>query len=277
MTHPVLNALKTARQALATAGLLGAVFGMPLLMAGGIAVGSSSTDMEEVTWMGTGSDDNVVVIALDDLGPSGSDELDREGGESSDGTSDKGEEVAQAEPADGDTPKIHAASPQTSNVQKASVVHKVAAKPSGPSGSELRRQHSERRKALRASRSTARGQRCDESVDGIEQIYGDRYRVDRDVLDTYTTLEQAMKLARVAWHKDADGKVDGFKLYRVRCGSPLTQVGLRSGDVIHAINGRKVRTLPQAFNAVRKVKRHDVIRVDFSRGGQARTVTAMVE
>ena len=52
---------------------------------------------------------------------------------------------------------------------------------------------------------------------------------------------------------------------------------MRSGDVVHTINGKNVRTLPQAFAAVRKVKRKDSIYVEFSRGGEMMTRMVTVE
>lgn len=91
---------------------------------------------------------------------------------------------------------------------------------------------------------------CRPDVPEIEVKGRDRYAVERQLVDHYAkNLDEAMRLAHVAWAKDEAGEIIGFKVVRVRCGSVLHEAGFQHGDVITAINGHKVRTVPQALRA----------------------------
>jgi len=273
MSNPVLKALKTGRQLAATAGLVVGAFGLPALMAGGVVLPDLMPTAADVEWMGTGDEDPVVYLGVDEPGPSGTDAVDQTAANPAPAGSDTPEPAQQAtQKADVLQVETRDRTPRKTAGNRSAVRDAIntesvdnAAGPREATGFIARVKA--QREAAAKSRAKARGKRCREPMDGIEHLYGDRYKVERHLIERYSKVEEAVKLARVGWHKDASGRVDGFKLYRVACGSPLAQVGLRSGDVIHTINGRKVRTLPQAFTAVRKVKRHDAIRVEFSRGG----------
>jgi len=54
----------------------------------------------------------------------------------------------------------------------------------------------------------------------------------------------------------------------LRCGSPLTQLGIRNGDVVHRINGRPVRSLMAAMAALRSLRRNDRVHVELTRRGE---------
>ncbi|TVQ94077.1 MAG: PDZ domain-containing protein [Deltaproteobacteria bacterium] len=121
-----------------------------------------------------------------------------------------------------------------------------------------------------------RRSRCLEDRPEITHLDGRHYAVERSLIDEYSSIKQAMTLARVDWHRNDRGKVDGFGVYGLRCGSPLSQVGLKSGDVIHRINGKRVRNILQALLVVNKVKRKDRIVVEASRRGEPMKIVADV-
>lgn len=98
---------------------------------------------------------------------------------------------------------------------------------------------------------------CLEPVSGISETGAWRYDVERDLLDNYTgNLRQASTLALTSWHR-SDGEIDGFRVKKVRCGSPLHQLGFRNGDVVHSVNGKPVTSTTQALMAFRKLRRND--------------------
>ena len=76
----------------------------------------------------------------------------------------------------------------------------------------------------------------------------------------------------MAWHRSADGKVDGFRIRRIRCGGVLHEAGLRNGDVVHTVNGKPVRTLPQALGAYRRLRKKRVLWLEVTRRGDTRTL-----
>ncbi|MEL6344569.1 MAG: PDZ domain-containing protein [Myxococcota bacterium] len=106
---------------------------------------------------------------------------------------------------------------------------------------------------------------CVDGVDSIQAMGGDRYTVERDLVDYYSRdLKEAARLAYVHWHRQ-DGEIVGFRVRRIRCGSVLHQAGFRNGDVIHSINGKPVTSIPQALMAYRKLRRKKRLQVDVTR------------
>ena len=111
--------------------------------------------------------------------------------------------------------------------------------------------------------------RCEEPTEQIVQLSDDSWSIERDLILFYASdLKLASKLASVAWARDDRGKIEGFSVRRIRCGTILDQAGLQSGDIVHEVNGKPVKTLVQAWGAWRKVKRKDKVRVTISRGGK---------
>ncbi len=105
-----------------------------------------------------------------------------------------------------------------------------------------------RTKRVRTRRKRARD--CKPDVPQIRSTGASRWDVERDLIDRYARdLKAASRLASVSWAHDARGRVIGFQVHRVRCGSPLHEAGFKNGDLVTQINGRKVRTVPQALAA----------------------------
>ena len=106
---------------------------------------------------------------------------------------------------------------------------------------------------------------CD-TDDGIVQVSAEQYTVPRSLVDHYTSnLSEAARLAFVSWNRDDEGEVDGFKVRRMNCANVLRQAGLKNGDVIHAINGRKVTTIPQALKAYTRLRNNRVLKLEVTR------------
>ena len=118
-----------------------------------------------------------------------------------------------------------------------------------------------------------KGKRCEE--DSIPQIAANgenKWIVHRDLVQTYT--RSFAKLDSLGWskrHLAADGTPDGMQIGGVRCNSDLHRAGIRSGDIVHTVNGRGVTSIPDALFVYAKVKKDDIIRVELTRKGQRRT------
>jgi pyruvate/2-oxoglutarate dehydrogenase complex dihydrolipoamide acyltransferase (E2) component len=113
--------------------------------------------------------------------------------------------------------------------------------------------------------------KCLEADPRIVDKGSDRFSVDRDLVDAYTSdLKTAAKLAWVGWHRDGEGEIDGFRVKKIRCGSVLHQAGFRNGDVIHAVNGKPVTSIPQALSAYRKLRKKRTLHVEVERKGVVR-------
>ena len=111
---------------------------------------------------------------------------------------------------------------------------------------------------------------CEQS-DEIVKSGPQEWSLSREMVDYYAShLNEAGKHANVAVHKDASGKRDGATLYLSRC-SLMKQGGMRNGDVVHTINGRKVQTVPQALSTYLAVRDESLVTITFSRQGEQRT------
>jgi type II secretory pathway component PulC len=71
--------------------------------------------------------------------------------------------------------------------------------------------------------------------------------VERGIVDWYATRPKELgKQMGATQHDDANGRPDGARIYLPRC-SVLRSAGLRNGDIVHRINGRRVASIPEAL------------------------------
>ena len=196
----------------------------------------------------------------------------------SSGSDDKGSEKASSTPKKGSSAKKAGVGARKSSVTKrpksvgqATHVQQELRPREAPAW------HQERMAKRSESKQAPKGTRCDAvQVNGLSQIGTRRYEVERSVLESYANLSSLQSMARVGRHRTSAGHIDGFWIGEFRCESVLYQAGLRHGDVISAVNGRSVETVPQALRAYRSVKRNDVIKLDVLRKGKRLRVTYIV-
>jgi hypothetical protein len=125
-------------------------------------------------------------------------------------------------------------------------------------------------KRIRKKQRRRKRRKCLEGTDDITEVGRNRYAVERDLVDYYARDLQALsRLARVKWHENEAGKVDGFEVRRVRCGSVLYEAGLRNGDVVHAVNGRRIRSLARAIPIWWQIRRRPVVHLRITRGDES--------
>lgn len=130
--------------------------------------------------------------------------------------------------------------------------------------------------ASEQKKPAAKGKRCDDPPDpGIVKRADASFTIDRAVVKRYTS--DWSRLNELGWserHEGADGKADGMRIGGVRCGSDLHDAGIRAGDVVHTVNGRKVTSIPQAILVYTAVRNDPVIEVVLStRKGERKTLT----
>jgi hypothetical protein len=102
---------------------------------------------------------------------------------------------------------------------------------------------------------------CD-TIDEITTTGPSSWRVERDVVDWYAThLNELGKQVAVNTHRDANGVVDGFRVFLPRC-SVLRQAGIKHGDIVHTVNGRRVTSLPEALAAYLVLRTNPNIEVE---------------
>ena len=95
------------------------------------------------------------------------------------------------------------------------------------------------------------------------------YNVDRDLVDYYAKhLKEFDDLARTLAYTDEDGNPNGFRITGMRCGNPLMQAGIKNGDIVTAVNGKKVNNTMQAASAYMKLRGEEHLHVEVTRRGE---------
>jgi len=112
----------------------------------------------------------------------------------------------------------------------------------------------------------------DEVAQGVTKIGAYDYSIDRSMLDKQLAdLPTLQSQARVVPHYK-DNQYQGFKLVGVRPGSLYRAIGIRSGDVITAVNGNKIDSPNKALELFEQLKSSSNIQVEIERRGQAKTL-----
>jgi hypothetical protein len=87
----------------------------------------------------------------------------------------------------------------------------------------------------------------------IKQLGENEYQVARSIVKPFMyNPVKANKLARAKWSVNRKNQKVGVKLTRLRCKSPLHLLGLKKGDVILSVNGKKVNSNMRALKAYNK-------------------------
>lgn len=83
-------------------------------------------------------------------------------------------------------------------------------------------------------------------------------------------VDNAMQGIQAGPHR-VNGQIEGFKLIRVRPYNILYGYGIRSGDIIKRINGKKVDSTEKLFNMWQGMKNESKMVIDVERNGQVIT------
>lgn len=109
--------------------------------------------------------------------------------------------------------------------------------------------------------------------DGVEKLDGRRWAVDQEVIDGLANdPSQLAKLGR-ARPRRQNGEVVGYRLSRIRRGSLGRTLGLRTGDVVHAVNGKPLTSASAALEAWRELSDARELEVELTRRGKRRSHT----
>ena len=242
--------LKTLKQRVATGLIVGGIYGFPLLAASFVPsdearVSTQPQPTRQVTWIPSAVE-LTPSVALDSL-PGGRAAAQAPAERSSTGST---EELATT------TPHV----PHPTLARPRALRASATASSITPGDNKHKGQGHRRR---------GEGRACLEGTGGaIVQVNGNRYTVQQDLFEQYShDLQAAMSLAWVGWHRTA-GKIDGFVVRRIRCGSPLYEAGLRNGDVIQAINGNRIDNYADALAFFIKVRRQEAFHLKVRRDGE---------
>ncbi len=147
----------------------------------------------------------------------------------------------------------------------------------GPTASATAKQS---RSAQHKQAAKSQGQRggrkaqCMASSGQITAVGGDRYQVDRALLDYYFGhTDAAAKIGSAAWYRDDDGDIGGVRVRQVRCGGPLEEAGLRRGDIIRTANGKRVDSMTGVIALWWQLRSKDSVKLIITRDGQRKRLS----
>ncbi|MCB9778251.1 MAG: PDZ domain-containing protein [Alphaproteobacteria bacterium] len=112
----------------------------------------------------------------------------------------------------------------------------------------------------------------EEKDEGVEKAGDNKFIVDADLVES--ALANPEKLAgqiRVAPHKDASGNVDGYRLSGIRRNSLFRKLGIKNGDIVHAVNGQPLTSMQAAMGAYESMQNDKNFSFDVTRRNKRET------
>ena len=111
------------------------------------------------------------------------------------------------------------------------------------------------------------------SESGVQQISETQFVVPRALIDSnLKDLDALSKLGRALLHRGPDGEYDGYRLSAIRRSSLGDQLGIRNGDVIHAVNGQSLDSVQNAMGAFQTMNSSNKFSFEVTRRGQTMTL-----
>ncbi len=137
-----------------------------------------------------------------------------------------------------------------------------------------RRRGGSLRSAIRRSPTAKkkRRQRCSKEWPEIRELADGSYEIDQSLVDHYTqNLETFLELG---WSKpyQTDSGERGWYVSGFSCNSPLYAGGLRRGDVLLTVNGKKTRTWVQVYFLYQRLKSKEEFEIALLRKGEPVTL-----
>ena len=86
----------------------------------------------------------------------------------------------------------------------------------------------------------------------------------------FNNMDNALKGVRAGPYR-VGGKIEGYKLFRVRPSNILYTLGARSGDIVKRVNGHPVNSTEKLLKMWGNIQEETKITVDIERGGKLKT------
>jgi general secretion pathway protein C len=108
---------------------------------------------------------------------------------------------------------------------------------------------------------------------GVEKLSDNKFQVDKSMLDeALGNVESFAGQLRAVPHKDGGGNVDGFRLSAIKKGSMFDKLGIKNGDIVHAVNGKPLTSTEGAFSTYQTLRNERSFTFEISRRNQRQTL-----
>ena len=105
--------------------------------------------------------------------------------------------------------------------------------------------------------------------DSISKDGENSYTVDRSLIDKYLAdLDSLGRMGRAIPHRGPDGQIDGYRLSGIRRNSLGEKLGIRNGDIVHAVNGQALTSMQGAMSAYTSLQNESSFSFEVTRRGQ---------
>jgi general secretion pathway protein C len=114
-------------------------------------------------------------------------------------------------------------------------------------------------------------------ADGIRKMADNQFQVDEKVVQgAFENMAGLLRDARIAPNIE-NGKINGFKVMRVKKGGFYGQIGLQNGDIIHRVNSLELKGPEDGLQLFSELKTAKNIKIDITRNGQRQTLSYSVK
>ena len=97
---------------------------------------------------------------------------------------------------------------------------------------------------------------------------GNKIKVEKNLLETYTkNTDKIWRDISIKEHL-VNGKIDGFKIDKIKKNSNFEKLGVQAGDIISAVNGTELKSYDDAMNMYKKLKNSNNLNMKIKRGNQ---------
>lgn len=99
------------------------------------------------------------------------------------------------------------------------------------------------------------------------------FAISADTLSKYLSdLEGLSRMGRALLHRGPDGEFDGYRLSAIRRNTIADKLGIRNGDIIHAVNGKPLNSMQSAMEAYNTMQSEKGFEFKVTRRGQEMTM-----
>ena len=124
------------------------------------------------------------------------------------------------------------------------------------------------RTASRSASGPGGGRAYDRGVDSRETKQLDRSKIDH----VLNNINRLMNQAKVRPYFK-DGKPNGLLLTHIRRNSLFTDLGLKSGDIVKGVNGKRIRSVEDAMDFYNNLKNSSSVQLEIERRGETKAIS----
>lgn len=100
------------------------------------------------------------------------------------------------------------------------------------------------------------------------------FHLERKEIEGYTqNLAQVLQQARAIPETGPSGEVLGFRVVDIQAGSVFEKLGIKKGDLIRGVNGRRLDSVSKAMELYNTLRAENTIAVDIERNGRSETLS----